>query len=53
MKIYLGSSSALQFIIAGVTCLVTPPPSSNYIMSADNYLLQDVDGLYLITKEVG
>lgn len=56
MGLYLGSSEKLKIITPGGTCnliIYSPTPITNGIMllSSDNYILKDSDGVYLIAKE--
>ena len=55
MALYLGGSEKLKVIIDGVTydlniSLTLPFISNIKLLSSDGYILQDVNGLYLMSK---
>ena len=56
MALYLGSSEELKINLDGVVYhfnLFSTTPITNFIrlVSSDNYILQDLNGLYLTVKE--
>lgn len=55
MALYLGDSSRLKINLGGVVyCLnlfFEVPITDNRLLSSDNYILQDSNGLYLTFKE--
>lgn len=58
MAIYLGNSGKLKLNINHTICRLIIPPSSSFpnindvlLMSFDNYILKDSNGVYLTAKE--
>jgi hypothetical protein len=56
MGLYLGNSERQKIILNGVVYrlnLYTPAPIINFIqlLSSDNYVLKDINGLYLTVEE--
>jgi hypothetical protein len=56
MALYLGSSDKLKLVFNGEVCGLnlfptTPIVDGNRLLSLDNYILKDFNGLYLTTKE--
>lgn len=57
MGLYLGSSQKLHINFNGSICKITTPSSlpdtsGIKLLSFDNYILKDSNGVYLTTKEV-
>ena len=55
MAVYLGSTGKRKVILNDVVyCLntnITPTIVDNILLSSDNYILKDSDGVYLIPKD--
>ena len=54
MGVYLGSSEKLALSIGSSRSIMhvgAPMASTNRLLSLDNYILQDSNGLFLIPKE--
>lgn len=56
MALYLGSSNKQKVVLDGVTYnlnLFTPTSIENFVrlLSSDDYILKDTNGLYLTVKE--
>lgn len=51
MALYLGSSEKVKIISNNVKCILNIVIVSNRLLSSDNYILKDLNGLYLIAKE--
>lgn len=54
MAIYIGSSEKLLVNfgnVIGNLFVGSPMQLSSYLLSADKFILQDINGLYLIPKE--
>lgn len=56
MALYLGNSSILKINLGGVTYRLngftrTSAINGCYLLSSDNYILTDSNGVYLIIKE--
>lgn len=54
MGVYLGSSEKLALSIGSSRSIMhmgAPMASANRLLSLDNYVLQDSNGLFLVSKE--
>jgi hypothetical protein len=58
MALYLGNSEKLKFNLSGAVYNLnlfstTPITNGVRLLSSDNYILKDSNGIYLTTKEKG